>query len=375
MIVDVNKAKEEVELLNQEAIEASYEIFIKEKYELEKRVQSELIPLEPIINLDGMPFIYPNTLTTIQGKAGSYKSRVAQQIGATLIRPSDCGNNGLNTSMVEKGYSLVYFDTERNIKFQLPSNMQHLIRHACLDHLVPVPLLEYYSLSNVKRENRFTFIKRVIDEKYIVENKKAVIIIDIITDCISDINNSKDSVVIIDYLNKLINESDCTIIVIIHENPAEKSSKARGHIGTEFLHKSSTCVQIEKLKDDCCRINLLKIRDDRAGGFILGRFNPNTKIIEIIKDPKERKQILADNNTKGISNYEISKFIVETVKLGISQIQLVQKIGVKYNIKPKTAANRLREIRSEEIILEGKKFILKSEKMERKNYITLEQIK
>ena len=51
----------------------------------------------------------------------------------------------------------------------------------------------------------------------------------------------------LDLPNSTINTYDITFLCIIHENPYQE--KARGHLGTELINKSSTALSINIEKD------------------------------------------------------------------------------------------------------------------------------
>ena len=80
----VNKGKSE-ELTDLEKIHKSKEI-------LKKNVEKSKITFsKPIVTIDEKPFIYPRTINVIQGKSGTHKSRLAENLCSVILKGSNHG--------------------------------------------------------------------------------------------------------------------------------------------------------------------------------------------------------------------------------------------------------------------------------------------
>ena len=55
------------------------------------------------------------------------------------------------------------------------------------------------------------------------------VLLDVVTDCISNFNDPVESMELFDYLGNLCENSGATFMLVIHQNPS--SDKARGHTG------------------------------------------------------------------------------------------------------------------------------------------------
>jgi hypothetical protein len=108
---------------------------------------------------------------------------------------------------------------------------------------------DYISLLEFGREERFDMLNIVFRARIRKKFPMHIfIVLDVITDCVFNFNDTKDSMKLIDMMNQTINRYDVTFLCLIHENPGS-ADKARGHLGTEILNKASTVIQIGFEKD------------------------------------------------------------------------------------------------------------------------------
>jgi len=340
--------------------------------EIEKTVKTSLVTEVPIMTLDDMSFIFPNTITVIQGKTGTFKSRFAQQIGAAIIELKETAMNEIGASMMAKDYHLIYFDTERNRKHQFPSAMQDLIQISGRNINDENTMLAYKSLKDVPRENRLNIIERYIEENYIKHKKEVIIIIDVISDCVSDINNDSKSNEIIDYMDQMIKRAPCTFIVLIHENPAINLIKAGGYIGTELYHKCTTCIQLVKTESDLCILNLLKIRDEKVGGSMVGKYSNFTDGLILIECEEWKEMVLSGTNYDKASHVEVRDYFIENVETRVSQAQIIASLTSELLLSPKTAQKRLDLIKNKEFVKDGITYFIKCEEVNDRNYFEIE---
>jgi len=74
-----------------------------------------------------------------------------------------------------------------------------------------------------------------------------MVIIDSVSDLLSNINDSEESQKLIDQLMHLSTEKDCNIVVVIHLNRSGDKRNLRGWLGTEILHKSFEVYNCEQM--------------------------------------------------------------------------------------------------------------------------------
>src|ERR1039458_7966868 len=232
-----------------------------------RRIKSKEISFSsPIIYQFEKPLIYRNTLNVIQGKAGQHKSRLAETICSAILRFSECDNDLLQFEKnSEIPFSVLYVDTERNLKEQFPYAIQEIERKSGFAKSENPENFYYISLLNIDRQARYQTLNDYLEHlRGKITQQHLFIVLDVATDCISNFNHVDDSLKLIDMINISINNYDTTFLCIIHENP--NGEKARGHLGTELLNKATTHLSIsydsDKSSDnsEIIKVKCLKIR-------------------------------------------------------------------------------------------------------------------
>ena len=261
---------------------------------------------QPIVWQKANPVFFPKTINVIQGKAGVHKSRLAETICASLLKKPDCHKDllGFKTNLLTR-YAICYVDTERNLSEQLPYSLQQIQLKAGYEINEEPYGFDYISLLEFVREERFDMLNLYLEHARKKFPIHIFIILDVITDCVFNFNDTKDSMKLIDMMNQTINRYDVTFLCLIHENPGS-ADKARGHLGTEILNKASTVIQIGFEKDaqnhntDLLKVAYLKCRSskkhepfyvqysDTEKGLILADFNT----INEVMDSKNQKAVL-----------------------------------------------------------------------------------
>lgn len=325
---------------------------------------------KPILMAAGeMPIAHKNSIILIQGKSGTHKSRLASIISALLIGTDKEKEIIGLTRNPDEDFSVLYVDTERNLMSQLPTAMKQIMCDAELTDTVPHFDLSVCPLINVNRFNRFKVLKSFVEQMKVHENRDGrhiVVVLDVITDCVSDFNQLGESYNLIDLMNSTINQEDVTFVCIIHENPG--TDKARGHLGTELNNKASTVLQINESKQPgiFC-IKTMKSRNTAKGFEVHVKFDTVTNNLVLVNDQlelstakekgielvlKQLGKTLVDETTKpdlilalktclGIKERQIDsklklivdqKLEVETI-LGIGRVERITGRPVRYKIR------------------------------------------
>lgn len=259
---------------------------------------------KPLLTFCGDPLVYPKAITQIQGGKGTHKSRLAENIISAFLNKTN--KNILNMELIENDYYVILLDTERSITEQLPYAIQKIKQQAGYLLSEPVPNFYFTSIIPIKeRQERLTKFKELIQEKKLLyPNKHLIIVIDVMTDLIKSFNSETESMELIDYLNVLINEFNCSIVTVIHQNPNAENPKARGHLGTESTNKASIVIQVSI---------------DEATGLIKAKYLH----IRSHKKPKEPILLLYDETAGGLvipSNDTVSQKKYEKESLFINEI-------------------------------------------------------
>ena len=221
----------------------------------------------PIRSFNDVGIIYPNTINIIQGKKGVHKSRLPEVFCAIMLcRDLNKKFLGMKRNAMV-GSVVLYVDKERNINDLFPYAIQKIKIMSGFEKGSEPPNLDFISLIDVPRRERFATLKEYIDTFRIkFQAYNLMIVFDLVIDCVEDFNNVRESLKFIDMLNETINNHDVTFLCVIHENPASGNDKGRGHLGTELNNKASQVMQIGFEKDnnnndtDLIRIKFLHSR-------------------------------------------------------------------------------------------------------------------
>ncbi len=214
------------------------------------RAAVEAVKPPGLINNSAGFSIYAKTLNTLVSREGCFKSTMLNVVAASLLKkPEYTGYHFLGFSLdpsVEK-FRILILDTEQDENYSVVKRMQSITRMAGYElseipaNLQILPLVRYTLAEKLEALREMIPAIRQTDKE-----SHLIVICDIITDFLKDINDSKDSPEITSHLNKLANDYDCTFLLTIHE--AKTSNGARGHIGSELLIKSRCVMRISEMK-------------------------------------------------------------------------------------------------------------------------------
>ena len=232
-----------------------------------------------IISNFGIGAIFPNTINVVQGKKGSHKSRLTEILCIVMLSQMYESEYIGFLRDNSKEYAVLYVDTERNIKEQFPYAIQKIKEKSGYKIDEHPSNFDYISLIDVERSQRLdtlTEYLKITREKY--KDCHLFIVMDVITDCIENFNDPRESMKLVDLLNETINNYDVTFLCVIHENPSS-GDKARGHLGTEIINKASQVMQIGFEKDsrnndtELIRLKFLYCRNTKKLDTIFLRYS------------------------------------------------------------------------------------------------------
>jgi hypothetical protein len=244
---------------------------------------------------------------------------------------------------------VLYVDTERNLKEQLPYALQSIQLKAGYKLEDQPDNLDYISLLDISRPERFTALKEYLG--FVQQrnpDKHIFIVLDVTTDCIKDFNRTDDSMELIDLMNQYINEYNVTFLALIHENPG--GEKARGHLGTEIMNKASTVFQVGFEKDaqqndtDLIKVKYLKNRSTKRLDPFHIKYSQEAKGL-VLADPADVSELVNKRKHKaGID--EVIDFL--EVYLGDGQpmknAEIMEKLSADFKASSKTMTGRLQQI-------------------------------
>jgi hypothetical protein len=339
---------------------------------------------KPILLHGENAVIFPSTINVIQGQAGVHKSRLAEILCSAMLRKADCKNDflGFHSYPGSDLYTIVYVDTERNLKEQFPIAVQRILKNAGFEITDDPENFEFISILQIDRKERFEALNEYLIYLRNKTSNPLFIVLDVSTDCIEDFNKTDKSMELIDSMNIAINDHNVVFICIIHENP--KSDKARGHFGTELMNKASTVLQVGFEKDakqndtDIIRVKYLKCRSTIKHTPFHLKYDDSKKGL-VLADESEVVDILENRKRKAISSdmiQAIQKYLGNGCS--ITRTELLQKLCVLLNSGERTIEDRLKEIiENENIIINdnGDACCLSKKTVEKKVLYCLRSIK
>ncbi|TAG65430.1 MAG: hypothetical protein EAZ26_10490 [Runella slithyformis] len=316
--------------------------------EIKQKAAQKVVFTPPIISRDGLPTIKRGTLVGIQGRFGSHKSRIGELFCSVVISTlpqNDTKHLGYSKHPLER-IVLVHIDTERNTKEELPQTIQSIRKKAGFNAFAEVPDFYYTSIKTIPRAKRLEAVKEYLEYVRSQTDGHIFCVLDVLTDCVSDFNDAKDSLALCDFLNNLCENENATIVGIIHENPG--SEKARGHLGTEFANKSSTFFQIGFVRDgngndtDVIRLRYLKVRSIKRPNSLYLTYS--AEIDGLILAPSEMLASV-EGSTRRYDANDIAEILEDYLtSTPVSQTDLLAHLKAETKLSKNPIMERLAEI-------------------------------
>jgi len=302
----------------------------------------------PMLKQNDNPVIYPRTINVIQGKAGVHKSRLAESVCAALLKKPDYKKDLLGFKADPfNTHTVCYVDTERNLSDQLPYALQQIKTKAGYNIEDTPKNFDYISLLEFKREERFEVLNTYLEHLRQTFDNHIFIILDVITDCIFNFNDTKDSLKLIDLMNTAINHHNVTFLCLIHENPGS-TDKARGHLGTEIMNKASTVIQVGFEKDsenapmDLIKIAYLKCRSSRKHEPFYVQYDDSEKGLVLADEDFVFSTLQSKKQKAGL--FELLEHLPEILTVPMERAELIEILTSAFDCKARTIETRLKEL-------------------------------
>jgi hypothetical protein len=307
-----------------------------------------------IISHFGMGAIFPNTINVVQGKKGSHKSRLTEILCMVMLSQMYESEYIGFLRDNSKKYAVLYVDTERNIKEQFPYAIQKIKEKSGYKIEEHPSNFDYISLIDVERSQRLdtlTEYLKITREKY--KDCHLFIVMDVITDCIENFNDPRESMKLVDLLNETINNYDVTFLCVIHENPSS-GDKARGHLGTEIINKASQVMQIGFEKDsknndtELIRLKFLYSRNTKKLDTIFLRYSEALEGLVAVSE-EELDDVKHQKQTKA-SIPEVQVWLKENLHGEIAKKTLISNLREAFDCGERTIEDRLQELLESEFL-------------------------
>ncbi|MBP0903558.1 AAA family ATPase [Mariniflexile gromovii] len=196
-----------------------------------------------MISKDKNNFIPLGTLgnfSLIIGKAKSKKSFFIGLITSTILKNNKNLLNHLQSRLPKGKEGVLYFDTEQG-KY----HVQLVLKRICKQINIKNPKhLKMYGLRSLNPKERLDLIEFAIYKN----DDIGFVVIDGIKDLITSINSEEEATGIASKLLKWSEERNIHIVCVLHQNKGDNN--ARGHLGSELVHKAETVLSVSKSEND-----------------------------------------------------------------------------------------------------------------------------
>jgi hypothetical protein len=319
-----------------------------------ERSKKSIIKPTPILTIRGTPLIFLNTINVIEGQQGTHKSRLAETICGALLSQHNTEGSFFNKVSSDQ-ITVAYVETERNYNEQSPKGIQHIKKCLNVKYSEELPNFFIWPLIEESREVRKNAIVRLIKGFHDKNPKRSLfVVIDLITDCMRNFNDIDESNELIDMMLKQNNIGETTFLAIIHQNPtggASDPKKARGHIGTELVNKSSLAIELRNNKKHPNEVKfdliVKKNRNAKLGPKFTFSVNEQTEMLEL-EDEWITSAKVAPIELLQVSLYDL---FTKDLRMTVSTQTIEQHICEALQKKVSTAKNLLKQFLDEEHLI------------------------
>jgi hypothetical protein len=347
------KEKElEKEMLEQEEIDDMINELRHYSNLIGEAARKDIVYGAPWISYNDAPIIADGSVTLIQGKAKSHKSRLAETFCSLLLSPGKKQAMGFKRYAMNTGYCVAYIDTERAMGTDFAAALQRIKQGAGYSKTEQLDNLMWYSIKMAKREKRLLATKAVIQDARSIMQERGLkhygllVVLDVISDCVRSFNNDSDANEFYDYIGMLCETYGVSFLLILHENPG--SDKARGHLGSEGMNKASSLIQIGYEKDsggENTDLIKIKILANRNSGHLPPNYVQFKEGHLTAADPGRVKEVTSEKAKAG--SLELAAEALERIFSGKTTMlhqELVSELLKELGVSERTVRNRIQDI-------------------------------
>ncbi|WP_435356138.1 hypothetical protein [Emticicia sp. SJ17W-69] len=318
-----------------------------------KYASEEIIYSPPLISHGETPVIREGTINIVQGKYGSHKTRIVELCCSLLLSEPNCTSDFLGLQKTDsKQVTIIYIDTERNLKEEFPTGILSIKNKACIDINTKTSTFRFTSIKSIERSKRLDAVKDFVNAVRAETDNHILVVLDVATDCVADFNSPSESMKLFDYLGNLCDNFNATFLLILHENP--NSEKARGHTGTEGANKASTVIHIGFEKDgknqdtELIKLKFLKIRSAKRAEPLYLVYSDIAKGL-ILADKELVRQKTAER--RQVADVEmVAEKIGDIFKEAtMPQKELIEILKTEFECSDNTLKERLKDIEEQQI--------------------------
>jgi hypothetical protein len=242
--------------LAKEAMAAALEDPVTARKELIDRAAPRRFSLEtappvpvPRFFINGKPMFTPRNIGALQAQAGSGKTSYLAASMAAMIAAArgDDTRDCLGIRAADpKGAVLLHVDTEQS-PYDHHTMIRRALRRAGVE--APPPNLHSFGLAGFGARDLRRFLKFSMEDLTADGQSLFAVIVDGTADLVRDVNDAEECNEFVAELHDLAIRFDTSILNVIHENPAQDSGKARGHLGSQLERKAETVLRLKRSDD------------------------------------------------------------------------------------------------------------------------------
>lgn len=191
---------------------------------------AEVAPKQSCFEVDGQSVFSIGEISTVIGKAKSFKTTILSLIAANLLGAKSYRLSG-------KSIGVLWIDCEQGSYFAHKA-VQRIVK--LVGEGNPINLFAYGMRSQSPAE-RLQLIEKAIETLPV-----DVVFIDGIRDLVNSINSEEEATTVVTQLMQW-SDSGKHICCVLHQNKNDQN--ARGHVGTELVNKSETVLTVTKQPD------------------------------------------------------------------------------------------------------------------------------
>ena len=259
--------------------------------------KTELKPVQTLLSIGDVSVIERGDIYGIKGKPKSGKTSANKAlIGAALLGEC-CGVKARKPDL-----KVAYLDTEQ--KPQDTQGILNYVRKMAGDNADDY-IDNHFQLFSLRKRDYSTLTKDLL--RIIIDYRPDIIIADGIADFVRSFNDEEASKAIILLELRIVDEFDCAIINLIHENKAYDDHNAKGHTGQLLTQKAAVMMEAKK-EGQIIKVTCSESRHKSMPDWFL-MYDEDNMLCDATEPYKARKKAKAEK-----SNAQYLKVIKDILK-------------------------------------------------------------
>lgn len=309
--------------------------------------KTQLKPVDIFLSIGGVNIIESGDIYCVKGNPKSGKTSANKAMIVAALTGEFCG-----IKAEKAGLKIVYIDTE-----QKPSDTQLILKnlvHQAAD--VPEDYINnHFHLLAFRKRDYTTLAADLL--RVVIDYQPDIIIADGIADFVSSFNDEMASKAIILLELRIVEDFNCAIINLIHENKAYQDHNPKGHLGQQLAQKCSIMMEATKqgeiIKVSCTESRHKTMPDwylmyDEQG-MLVDAQEPY-RIIQSQKKTKDASQVEAER-------VSIAHSIIKEAETPINRAELSKRMSEKTGLDRSTMSSFITSQIGKTLFIQGDKII------------------